>query len=865
MANGLGQIPGNLLDVMAKTDSQMAYSFQINQQLSQKMHDNAIEHYNQQLDVSNEIYYSSGAGQESEKAFMVDLPALFPDQLQDGPDNSRVMTIDTLNSEDALGYFNNIGFTQYMTGKNVFLTGFQPDPENPEMVKPIFAEYDKKGVTKQAQGAPMKLTISRPRNPNNDNEEFSFSIDQIKKLHRDYVYNVRRQKDALLTESMFDYLTAGKGSYNQAGEVSTTTEKVQKPVEDENLGPEGTGYGGDGDGSKRGWSGEEEWRKQASAFLFDQFNKAPTIPEEIKSIETLIQLEDEKLESIMLNNPALRRANLTGVKRQVAKIRSQLVELEKERPTEEREKKRKFLEDRLERIEGKYNTQFAVAAGADEEKSDLSRRLAGGVGPAVEQATKDLEDKVARVEYQIKTDPQVVELDNKIKDLQFQLDGLEGEALETAEEEIYRYTQERDKRANMLREEAKLPEKLMPKEIQGLLDDVINKSAFRADAHNLIFDFLENKKDLPLTLANKTAIRTLVKGLVNEREGRIEFDRKTDRTADQSAAHKVGNLTGAKGTHHFKTPQAFHAYSNANATDAAFMFMNMIKSDKVSKMSARDAGFLIDTVKFTGTLSAPLLTAVINQKFTPKDLKNLRTQQKDLQPIINNLISPLRETARLAIAAGGVGSDEFTNHMQKFSMLFGDLSDNLQVREILGNENDPLNDSLGAILQNNIRAGLVPLLVSASGETQGLEEWFYSFVREEGGVAVDITQPDQISLRAIYNGRQLTPKEFANRFVGRPGARTKIEKQGNEPLTGFQLYDMNGAPVGQLITPEKLENILKQAKVGSNPRGIMRLLETFSNINAVREQKMMQFQQAGSLPFNIGSPLDDTDALSSFE
>tara|TARA_B100000212_G_scaffold31242_1_gene20412 strand:+ start:4052 stop:6643 length:2592 start_codon:yes stop_codon:yes gene_type:complete len=863
MANGLGQMPGTIFDVMAKTDSQMAYSFQINQQLSQKMHDNAIEHYNQQLDVSNEVYYS-GAGQGKEKAFMVDLPALFSDKLQDGPDNSRVMTIDTLNSADALGYFNDIGFTQYMTGKNVFLTGFQPDPENPEMVKPIFAEYDKKGVTKQAQGAPMRLTISRPRNPNNDNEEFSFSIDQIKKLHRDYVYNVRRQKDALLVPSTFDYMTVGKGEYNQAGEVSTTTEKVQKPVEDENLGPEGTGYGGDGDGSKRGWSGEEEWRKQASAFLFDQFNKAPTLPEEIKSIETLIQLEDEKLESIMLNNPALRRANLVGVKRQVAKIRSQLVELEKERPTEEREKKRKFLEDRLERIEGKYNTQFAVAAGADEEKGDLSRRLAGGVGPAVEQATKDLEDRVARVEYQIKTDPQVVELDNKIKDLQFQLDGLEGEALETAEGEIYRYTQERDERANKLREEAKLPEKLVPKEIQGLLDDVINKSAFRADSHNLIIKYLEDDKNLPLTLANKTAIRTLVKGLVNEREGRIEFDRKTDRTADQSPAHKAGNLTGAKGTHHFKSPQAFHAYSNANATDAAFVFMNMIKSDKVSKISGKDVGFLMDTVKFTGTLSAPLLTAVINQKFKPADMKALRDQQKELQPLINKLISPLRETAQLAME-GGVGSPEFTDHMQKFATLNGKLNDNLLIRDVLGNEDHPLNDALGAILQNNIRAGLMPLLVSAGDKITDVEEWFYSFARDDASAAIDPMRVNELSLRAIYNGRQITPKEFANRFVGRPGARTKIEKQGNEGLTGFQLYDMNGAPVGQLIDEEDLSDILKQANVGSNPTSIIRLLETFSNINAVREQKMRQYKEAGSLPFNIGSPLDDTDAISSFE
>ena len=120
----------------------------------------------------------------------------------------------------------------------------------------------------------------------------------------------------------------------------------------------------------------------------------------------------------------------------------------------------------------------------------------------------------------------------------------------------------------------------MPREIEGLLDDVINKSAFRADSHNLIIKYLEDDKELPLTLANKTAIRTLVKGLVNERESRIEFDRKTDKTADQSPAHKTGNPTGAPGTHHFKTPQAFHAYSNANATDAAFMFLNMVKSGK---------------------------------------------------------------------------------------------------------------------------------------------------------------------------------------------------------------------------------------------------------------------------------------------
>ena len=862
MANGLGKMPGNILDVMAKTDSQMAYAYQINSQLAKNMHDNAIDHFNQQLDISNEIYYSTEAGQQQEKAFMVDLPALFSDKLQDGPDNSRVMTIDTLNSADALGYFNNIGFTQYMTGKNVFLTGFQPDAENPERVKPIFAEYDKRGVTKQAQGAPMKLTITRPRNPNNENEEFSFSIDEIKKLHRDYVYNVRRQKDALLMPSTFDYMTVGPGTYSQTGGASTT--RVEKPVEDENLGPEGTGYGGDGDGSKRGWSGEEEWRKQAASFLFDQFNKAPTLPEEIKSIETLIQLPDEKLESIMLNNPALRRANLTGVKKQVAKIRSQLVELEKERPTDERERKRKFLEDRLERIEGRYNTQFAVTAGEDEEKSDLSRRLAGGVSPAVDRAQKDLEDKVAKVEYQISIDPQIVEKNNQIKDYQSQLNGLEGDALETANEEIYRYTQERDERANKLREEAKLPEKLMPREIEGLLDDVINKSAFRADSHNLIIKYLEDDKELPLTLANKTAIRTLVKGLVNERESRIEFDRKTDKTADQSPAHKTGNPTGAPGTHHFKTPQAFHAYSNANATDAAFMFLNMVKSEKVSNMSAKDAGFLIDTVKFTGTLSAPLLTAVINQKFTPPDIKALREQQKELQPLINKLISPLRETAQLAME-GGVGSPEFTDHMQKFATLNGKLNDNLLIRDVLGNEDHPLNDSLGAILQNNIRAGLMPLLVSAGDNVTNVEEWFYSFARDDSSAAIDPMRVNELNLKALYNGRPLTPKEFANRFVGRPGARTKIEKQGNEPLTGFQLYDMNGAPVGQLIDEEDLSKILKQANVGSNPTSIIRLLETFSNINAVREQKMMQFKEAGSLPFTIGSPLADTDALSSFE
>ena len=213
-------------------------------------------------------------------------------------------------------------------------------------------------------------------------------------------------------------------------------------------------------------------------------------------------------------------------------------------------------------------------------------------------------------------------------------------------------------------------------------------------------------------------------------------------------------------------------------------------------MSAKDAGFLIDTVKFTGTLSAPLLTAVINQKFTPPDIKALREQQKELQPLINKLISPLRETAQLAME-GGVGSPEFTDHMQKFATLNGKLNDNLLIRDVLGNEDHPLNDSLGAILQNNIRAGLMPLLVICDNVTN-VEEWFYSFARDDSSAAIDPMRVNELNLKALYNGRPLTPKEFANRFVGRPGARTKIEKQGNEPLTGFQLYDMNGAPVGQL-------------------------------------------------------------------
>ena len=92
------------------------------------------------------------------------------------------------------------------------------------------------------------------------------------------------------------------------------------------------------------------------------------------------------------------------------------------------------------------------------------------------------------------------------------------------------------------------------------------------------------------------------------------------------------------------------------------MFLNMVKSEKVSNMSAKDAGFLIDTVKFTGTLSAPLLTAVLNQKFTPPlHIPGFKGATKELQPLINKLISPLRETAQLAME-GGVGSLEFRDH-----------------------------------------------------------------------------------------------------------------------------------------------------------------------------------------------------------
>ena len=75
--------------------------------------------------------------------------------------------------------------------------------------------------------------------------------------------------------------------------------------------------------------------------------------------------------------------------------------------------------------------------------------------------------------------------------------------------------------------------------------------------------------------------------------------------------------------------------------------MNMIKSPNVS-MTGKQLGTMLDTVKFTGTLSAPLLQAQINAQFSDKQNEYISKTTKYLQGFIDDKVSKLSDLAQEA-------------------------------------------------------------------------------------------------------------------------------------------------------------------------------------------------------------------------
>ena len=285
--------------------------------------------------------------------------------------------------------------------------------------------------------------------------------------------------------------------------------------------------------------------------------------------------------------------------------------------------------------------------------------------------------------------------------------------------------------------------------------------------------------------------------------------------------------------------------------------MNMIKSPNVS-MTGKQLGTMLDTVRFTGTLSAPLLKAQIDAQFSDKQNKYISDTTKYLQGFIDDKISKLSDLAQEATGADP-SDDSYKKYINALNKLPLQIFNDIEVSRVLSNKKNPLNPELSRIIQRNQWAALAPILTVAGKQVSNAEEWLYSFVRNQDvSAAFDPTRVNQYSLKSIYNGRPLTSDEFANRFV----AGTMRTKQDISALDGFQLYGPDGEPVGNLIDRDDIQKALEVGGA-TDTTGILRILETYGNLGTIQEEITAEFNRNGSVSYEFPvSSLPSTDALS---
>ena len=119
--------------------------------------------------------------------------------------------------------------------------------------------------------------------------------------------------------------------------------------------------------------------------------------------------------------------------------------------------------------------------------------------------------------------------------------------------------------------------------------------------------------------------------------------------------------------------------------------MNMIKSPNVS-MTGKQLGTMLDTVKFTGTLSAPLLQAQINAQFSDKQNEYISKTTKYLQGFIDDKVS-LSDLAQEA--TGADPSDEsYKKYINVLNKLPLQIFNDIEVSRVSSNKKNPLNPEL---------------------------------------------------------------------------------------------------------------------------------------------------------------------------
>ena len=711
------------------------------------------------------------------------------------------ITEEVLNSSGFLTTLNNMGFAQYATGNNTFITGIKKEEVPGE--GPITYRVEL-GELEPGQGGPKLRFKALDTRKTDEQGDLLITEEQFGNLFEDFQWHVQtRAAPRVGTRKAYDYISGTGKDLN--------VRSVQIP--DGQSDPNGTNYGGDpGDPelANQAFTGNPEFKGNVLDFLESTLNLKP-----IKQIEQLIEggadavaalTDSEILKLEDKYGIPMKNANLGFYRDQINSVRAagqtaqntldnkdlDLTDLERK----QLENQVKFYKKREERIMG--------------EVGDAGEFLAGGLNVtfAGAQSQDALEER--RREKLLFED---IQLRGWRREL-----AKEQRIFENAPESEYK-NQSAAKIADLEQKILDRENKIDPREVDTRKKDNMNKMIatilenpddFSPARANQNIHKLLKEADYPLSEKTKERIDNYIdanlvagKGGQNATVKLTDQDIKFDSDGVQTSA-PANSVTGRSLTK-VKSGIDNRAFSILLAMDTGDANFKNRASDDIVRTS-------IETMRYTGTLDTETFKAVLKAKENLSKAKfdaikdNRERFLEEVAPAIENMITG----ATKYLADFDTEELFMGDEKNPFFIEYNKIHRNVAVQEIFNSAD--INGKVAPEYQDlrNYLRHLdltVQNVIARVANEENFIEWVKSGGKLPDGFSTDPMQPNAFRLKAVYSdGTSKQYNEIFNRF----GRRFKDAPS----IKHFQLQSLTGEDLGGKIEYGDLVSALDEITDG---------------------------------------------------
>ena len=713
------------------------------------------------------------------------------------------ITEEVLNSSGFLTTLNNMGFAQYATGNNTFITGIKKEEVPGE--GPIKYRVEL-GELEPGQGGPKLRFKALDTRKTDEKGDLLITEEQFGNLFEDFQWHVQtRAAPRVGTRMAYDYISKAPG----AGD-GLNVRPVQIP--DGQSDPNGTNYGGDpGDPelANQAFTGNPEFKGNVLDFLESTLNLKPK-----KQIEQLIEggadavaaLTDSEI--LKLEDDygiPMKNANLGFYRDQINSVRAagqtaqntldnkdlDLTDLERK----QLENQVKFYKKREERIMG--------------EIGDAGEFLAGGLNVTFAGAQSQDALKERRAEKLLFDD---IQLKGWRRDL-------------AKEQRIFENAPESEYKNQSAAKIVDLEQKILARENE--LDPREEEIRKKDNMNKMIATILENPDDFSPARANQNIHKLL-------KEANYPLSEKTkeriDNYIDANLVAGKGQNATVKLTDQDIKFDSDGVQTSAPANSVTGRSLTKVKSGIDNRafsillaMDTGDANFKnrasddivrtsIETMRYTGTLDTETFKAVLKAKENLSKAKfdaikgNRERFLEEVAPAIEGMIT----SAAKFNANGDTAELLIGDEKNPFFIEYNKIHRNVAVQEIFNSAD--VNGKVAPEYQDlrNYLRHLdltVQNLVARVANEEDFIEWIKGAGKLPDGFSTDALQPNAFRLKAVYaDGASKKYTEIFNRF----GRRF----QDAPDISHFQLQSLTGEDLGGKIEYGDLVKALNEITDG---------------------------------------------------